>query len=623
MKKENIIIGLLLLFSFLSMSNKAQQQCDEFSNLQAGNYASGSLAYTGSFYTVLGDDFFLNGTCGGNGANISYLDNTSNTGLFLSGNASILLDCSYQELVVKLSNQMDQCFSVRVNGQVCGSYFDQGNRTFSFLDSIGNVAIDFDSINNELKFTGFICELEIGADYAKIEMICQEILPLVNQECESFDGFGIDSLYGGAAVFPDICNSNVSVDVSQGYLGVGPSGTGAHIGAIVSFGFDGGNKNVIMDFDQGSLAGFSINGGGFQNIITPFDSTINGVRAIVTIEVVNGLNYKTLSFSGNISSIIINKGLAADVTRLLSICVGDVKSNEVCTNYVSQSTPEGIYLGVGDTIFNFDSTLSQQISMEIYGNFNNWDLSNNHQADQAFFKTNGNDSVSLETIFNNQPYVLNNVTITIDTNSLNFTSGGTNWTSGTILFSGNIDNVTMVQFESGILKICKALNSDCDSNHGNCPCNIAAEFTYTNTGHNYNFLSAATGTEYEWVFGDGGVSTIANPYHHYSTAGIYEVCLTSYNLVDSCAVTICDSIVVECITPNANIITPNQDGVDDYIILNCGDVNVYDRNGMLIVTLMNEVEWRGTDASQNLVPMGEYVLLCTNTGVVTNVTVIR
>lgn len=622
MKKENIIIGLLILFSLLSMGNVAQQECDEFSNLQTGNYGSGSVAHTTSFYTITGDDFFSNGTCGSNGANISYLDNVSNTGLFLSGNASIVLDCSYQEFVVKFSNQADQCFSIRVNGQVCGSYFDQGNRTFNFLDSIGNVDIDFDSINNELKFTGFVCELEIGADYAKVEMVCQEKLPLINQECESFDGFGVDSVYSGTALFPDICNSNVNVDVSQGYLGVGPSGTGAHIGAIVSFGFDGSNRNVVMDFDQGSLAGFSINGGSFQNITNSFDSVINGVRAIVRTTVVGGLNYKVLSFSGNISSIVINKGLTADVTRLLSICIGDVKESETCTNYVSTSSPEGIYLGVGDTTFTFDSTLSQEVSMEIYGNFNNWDLSNNHQADQTYFKVNGNDSVSLETIYNNHPYILNGVTITVDTNDLSFASGGTNWTSGTIIFSGNIDNLTMVQFESGILKMCKALK-DCGCNHQDCPCSIDAEFTYTNNGHNYNFLSAATGSEYTWDFGDGEISTLDSPFHNYSTPGTYEVCLTNYNLTDSCTITVCDSVTVECIIPNANIITPNQDGMDDYIVLNCGSVNVYNRNGLLIVSLVNQTTWDGRDANQSLVPMGEYVLLCTDNGVVTNITVIR
>lgn len=622
MKKENIIIGLLILFSLLSMGNVAQQECDEFSNLQTGYYSPGSVAHATNFYTITGDDFFSNGTCGTNGANISYLDNVSNTGLFLSGNASIVLDCSYQEFVVKFSNQADQCFSIRVNGQVCGSYFDQGNRIFSFLDSIGNVDIDFDSINNELKFKGFVCELEIGADYAKVEMVCQEKLPLINQECESFDGFGVDSVYSGIALFPDICNSNVNVDVSQGYLGVGPSGTGAHIGAIVSFGFDGSNRNVVMDFDQGSLAGFSINGGSFQNITNSFDSVINGVRAIVRTTVVGGLNYKVLSFSGNMSSIVINKGLTADVTRLLSICIGDVKESETCTNYVSTSSPEGIYLGVGDTTFTFDSTLIQEVSMKIFGNFNNWNLSNNHQADQTYFKVNGNDSVSLETIYNNQPYILNGVTITVDTNDLSFASGGTNWTSGTIIFSGNIDNIAMVQFESGILKICKTLK-DCDCDHGDCPCSIDAEFTYKNNGHNYNFISAATGSEYTWGFGDGEISTLDSPFHNYSTPGTYEVCLTNYNLTDSCTITVCDSVTVECITPNANIITPNQDGMDDYIVLNCRSVNVYNRNGLLIASLVNQTTWDGRDANQSLVPMGEYVLLCTDNGVVTNVTVIR
>ncbi len=380
----------------------------------------------------------------------------------------------------------------------------------------------------------------------------------------------------------------------------------------ISFNFDCSQKEVKFDFASfaGQCFSLSVNDSVIGNNSDLFLSAIPNVS--FSFDTVSNI----LTMIGGICSVRVG----ADYMYLDQICVTSLSSENInCTTYQTSNAPDGIYLVDEDTTFIFDSTLYQQVSMQIYGDFNNWDLSSNHQAGQTYFKVNGSDSVSLETIYNNLPYTLNGVVITIDTNDLNVTTSmdGVIFTSGTIIFTGNIASLTMVQFESGIVQICTEL-----INCPNCPCSIDADFTYTNNGHSFHFTSAATGTEYSWSFGDGETSTATDPYHLYSAPGTYEVCLTNYNLTDSCTITKCDSILVECTTPNANIITPNQDGIDDYIELQCNDVKIYDRNGILIIELINETIWEGQNANGNPVPMGEYIIVCTSTGVTTSVTVI-
>ncbi|MCB9232505.1 MAG: PKD domain-containing protein [Bacteroidia bacterium] len=49
-----------------------------------------------------------------------------------------------------------------------------------------------------------------------------------------------------------------------------------------------------------------------------------------------------------------------------------------------------------------------------------------------------------------------------------------------------------------------------------------------------------------WTFGDGGVSTNAQPYHVYNANGIYQICLT-ITTSDSCVSTHCDTININCL----------------------------------------------------------------------------
>ncbi len=70
----------------------------------------------------------------------------------------------------------------------------------------------------------------------------------------------------------------------------------------------------------------------------------------------------------------------------------------------------------------------------------------------------------------------------------------------------------------------------------------------TNGVQFYEFNNNLTGIVYEWNFGDGDSSTIADPYHQYSASGVYYACLTVFQLDSNglvlCSGSYCDSIYV-------------------------------------------------------------------------------
>jgi hypothetical protein len=71
------------------------------------------------------------------------------------------------------------------------------------------------------------------------------------------------------------------------------------------------------------------------------------------------------------------------------------------------------------------------------------------------------------------------------------------------------------------------------------------------------------------------------------------------------------------------VFTPDNDGVEDeYFIPHTGSIKIYDRNGTLLRTLFTPNYWDGRDASGNLMPMGNYVMV-TDDGNAVNITIIR
>jgi PKD repeat protein len=59
------------------------------------------------------------------------------------------------------------------------------------------------------------------------------------------------------------------------------------------------------------------------------------------------------------------------------------------------------------------------------------------------------------------------------------------------------------------------------------------------------FYDASTSaTSWQWDFGDSTISSLQNPNHTYSASGIYHVCLTIFDSVQSCTSTFCDNVYV-------------------------------------------------------------------------------
>ncbi len=86
-----------------------------------------------------------------------------------------------------------------------------------------------------------------------------------------------------------------------------------------------------------------------------------------------------------------------------------------------------------------------------------------------------------------------------------------------------------------------------------------ADFTDSTNGQEAIFTSTSTdttsATQYNWNFGDGGISHQRNPIHRYAAAGKYDVCLTILDSTESfCDSTFCDSVTV---TPNVSICGAN------------------------------------------------------------------
>ena len=75
-----------------------------------------------------------------------------------------------------------------------------------------------------------------------------------------------------------------------------------------------------------------------------------------------------------------------------------------------------------------------------------------------------------------------------------------------------------------------------------------ANFSMTNTGSTYTFVSNSTGTNsattYHWNFGDGNIGTGMNATHTYTTGGLHTVCLIIADSAASCYSQYCHTITV-------------------------------------------------------------------------------
>jgi len=84
------------------------------------------------------------------------------------------------------------------------------------------------------------------------------------------------------------------------------------------------------------------------------------------------------------------------------------------------------------------------------------------------------------------------------------------------------------------------------NNNTGCQANFSMYPDSTGLGFQFQNISAGTTgtTNYYWTFGDGGSSTLENPFHAYTTAGWFNVCLTITDSIASCTSTVCDTLNV-------------------------------------------------------------------------------
>lgn len=140
------------------------------------------------------------------------------------------------------------------------------------------------------------------------------------------------------------------------------------------------------------------------------------------------------------------------------------------------------------------------------------------------------------------------------------TSTGTNnnttysWDFGNGATS-NLQNPTYVYTSPGVYTVCLTITV---TSPGGPPCissicqtitiqgggGCQAYFTYTANGGTVSFTNQSLGgTFYNWSFGNGQTSNVANPTETYAQTGWYNVCLTIYDTV-GCQSTYCDSVYV-------------------------------------------------------------------------------
>lgn len=94
-----------------------------------------------------------------------------------------------------------------------------------------------------------------------------------------------------------------------------------------------------------------------------------------------------------------------------------------------------------------------------------------------------------------------------------------------------------------------------------------ADYNYYPTFSNYKKIhfinkSSNSADKYLWTFGDGGMSQLKNPFHTFSAAGSYVVCL---NIVDTnafCTDSYCDTVVVSATNSCSNSFITSINGLN-------------------------------------------------------------
>jgi gliding motility-associated-like protein len=177
--------------------------------------------------------------------------------------------------------------------------------------------------------------------------------------------------------------------------------------------------------------------------------------------------------------------------------------------------------------------------------------------------------------------------------------------ANTYIWNNGVTNgVTFTPAAGGNYIVCGTIGScsDCDTLLVNLLPTPNVNFGSTVNGSDVQFQYTGSNAQgYQWSFGDGNASNLANPLNTYALPGVYNVTVTANN--GPCIGSATNQITIygpESVVEPINVITPNGDQVNDVFDLNLvGYKNlqgvILNRwgNVMAILTL-NSMTWDGT-----------------------------
>lgn len=148
---------------------------------------------------------------------------------------------------------------------------------------------------------------------------------------------------------------------------------------------------------------------------------------------------------------------------------------------------------------------------------------------------------------------------------------------------------------------------------------------------NLSSFSQADAESFIWSFPGTDTSLDENPTYEISENGSHEVCLTitrSACILGGPTLNKCDNVEINIEFPESNFLTeddhfilsPNDDGVQDYVNLKAGS-KIFNRHGHLIVEYFDDKQWTGTGSNDLLLPTGLYTVL--NNGTTFQITLVR
>ncbi len=168
---------------------------------------------------------------------------------------------------------------------------------------------------------------------------------------------------------------------------------------------------------------------------------------------------------------------------------------------------------------------------------------------------------------------------------------------------------------------CDGINADFSAQQMN-----SNEISFTT---DYNSNTAL----YQWIFGDStAFSSEMNPTYDFGQSGSHSVCLSVSDSSGYCFEINCQNIFVpiqntpdSMLSINSTILTPNNDGQNDFYEVECSQAQILDRFGNILFTTPNtpNYQWIGLDAVGSELPIGQYIIVCPAEQSATYVTLIR